>query len=229
MRGSTRPQDRCIEPLPVTPGLRRLGQASLILGILGPFTCGASAVVGFVLGVAGLVMCHRRGAPRGEVSRAMEGTFVSAAMIPVGLFAASVLVRAQEKWRDLGCHNNMEQIGLLTLMYCDDQGERLPPAHNWCDSAIVPYGESAIWLRCPSAPKEPCGYAFNAKLSARDRTKLDRPEVVPLEYDAVGGWNAAGGPELFAPRHRGYGNIAYADGHVKRLQPKDLLGLTWNP
>ena len=184
MRGSTRAQDRCVEPLPVTPGVRRLGWYLLGLAIAGVLTCGGGVLLGF---------------------------------------------RGAGKVRALQCRGNLDQIALLTLMYCGDHDGSFPPATNWCDSAVVAYGDSALWLRCPSARRAPCGYAFNASLNMRDRTQLDRSEAVPLAYDATGGWNAAGGPELFVARHLGYGYIAFADGHVKRLEAEDLPTLIWEP
>jgi len=184
MRGATRGQDRCSEPLPVTPGVRRLGWYMLGLAVAAVVTCGLGALVG---------------------SPAMH------------------------KWRKLQCRGNLDQIALLTILYCGDHDGRLPLADGWCDSVVFPYGNSTRWLRCPSAPKVPCGYALNGSLGGRDRNRLDRLEVIPLEYDAADGWNASGGPELFAPRHGGYGYIAYADGHVKQQHPSDLPGLTWNP
>jgi prepilin-type processing-associated H-X9-DG protein len=184
MRGSPRAQLRSSEPLPVTPGVRRLGWC--------------------LLGLA------------------------SAALL-VGGGGVTLGLRAMGKFRNLQCRGNLDQIALLTLMYSGDHDSRLPPACTWCDSVVIPYGDSTFWLRCPQAPKARCGYAFNASLNMRDRGKLDRLETVPLEFDGIGGWSAAGGPELFAPRHRGYGFIAFADGHVKRHEPKDLSGLAWNP
>jgi len=184
MRGPLRAQPRYAEPLPVTPGVRRLGWYALGLAIAGLVTCGGGALLGF---------------------------------------------GAREKWRKLQCRGNLDQIALLTIMYSGDHDGWLPPAGTWCDSVVIPYGDSTRWLRCPSARRAPCGYASNASLGGRNRGKIDRLESVPLEYDATGGWNAAGGPELFAPRHGGYGYIAFADGHVKQQRVKDLDTLIWNP
>ncbi|MBM3472082.1 MAG: hypothetical protein FJX75_02260 [Armatimonadetes bacterium] len=184
MRGSTRAQVRSAEPLPVTPGVRRLGWCLLGLAIAGFVTCGVGALLGF---------------------------------------------GARDKIRKLQCRGNLDQIALLTLIYCGDHDGWFPPAGTWCDSVVIPSGDSMRWLRCPSAPRARGGYAFNAALNLRDRGQLDRLETIPLEFDAVGGWNAAGGSELFTPRHRGYGYIAYADGHVKQHVPEDLADLTWNP
>ena len=184
MRGPSRAQPRCAEPLPVTPGVRRLGWCVLGLAIAALLTCGGGAWLGF---------------------------------------------GARGKWRKLQCRGNLDQIALLTIMYSGDHDGWLPPADTWCDSVVIPNDSSGHWLRCPSVRKARCGYAFNAQLGGRDRNRLDRLDSVPLEYDAAGGWNAAGGPELFAPRHGGYGYIAFADGHVKQQLPKDLGTFIWNP
>jgi len=213
-----------------TPGDgTRLARASIILGALGVFTFGATAIVGFALGIAALVACHRRGAPRREVWSAVEGIVISLVVLPIGLVFALGLLWGRHALRQIDCYNRQESIGLSVLMYFAWYDERFHLALSWCDAAVVKYIVNPEVLRCPVAKHLPCGYTYNARLEALAKTRLKSPATVPMTFDGIGGWNAAGGPELFAPRHRGLGSIAYADGHVKWQDRDDLVGLTWKP
>ena len=73
-----------------------------------------------------------------------------------------------------------------------------PPPNTWCDSMLRAYRitkRSAEYLMrlhiCPSAGQGKCHYAMNPNC------KLDSPPDMVLLFEAKGGWNQHGGPELF--------------------------------
>jgi prepilin-type processing-associated H-X9-DG protein len=217
-------------PSDTAPLLGALGQVSLFLGILGPFTCGASAAVGLVLGAVAWAVCTRKPSSGRSASWAMRGTVVSAAMVAVAAGVELPVARlVRDESRLLSCHKNLVQLQLGLHEYCADYDDHYPLAWTWCD-ATGPYNSySALLYRCPALATARCGYTCNVSLAGRDRTALKRLETIPLVYDGPGGWNACGGAESFVPRHRRFGNMAYADGHVTYVYPRDLNTLTWRP
>lgn len=146
--------------------------SSLVLGILGMFTCGATALVGLILGIIAMTKVKRSGGKLGGNGIALAGVIVSAVflfMIPI--FAAMMLpalAAAKQKAQQITCINNEKQLALAVRMYADDNGEKLPPAGTWCD-AINPMVGSGKVFQCPTADSESrCGYAFNARLAGMD-------------------------------------------------------------
>jgi prepilin-type processing-associated H-X9-DG protein len=152
---------------------------------------------------------------------------VTAAAGVAGL-ALIVGVTAKGVVRSLSCHKNLVQLQLSIGMYCADSDGRHPLERAWCDVA-EPYSGTPMLYRCPGLPDAACGYTFNAALVGHDTALLKHRETIPLVYDGPGGWNACGGMDAFTARHRGYANLAFADGHVTYVAPKDLPTLTWNP
>jgi prepilin-type processing-associated H-X9-DG protein len=213
-----------------TPSVRGLAQVSLFLAALGPFTCGASAAFGLLVGVVAWVLCQRRGAARDEASQAVAAVILSAAMVVVGTGIVLPVSRlVGDEPRLLTCHKNLVQLQHSLEMYCADYDDHYPLAGTWCDVSGPYNWYVAALYYCPALPRARCGYTCNLSLAGRNRTALKRPETIPLVFDGPGGWNACGGAESFVARHRRFGNMAYADGHVQYLDPKDLGTLTWKP
>jgi prepilin-type processing-associated H-X9-DG protein len=222
---------------PATAGkTSALAVTSLVLGILGLFTCGFTALFGLILGIMALVkLSNSRGELRGK-GLALAGTILSAMfllMIPV--FAALLLpalASAQNKAREINCVNNEKMLALAVRTYSSGNSNQLPPAATWCDAIKANAGSGSIF-RCPAVTGEVpgsnlCDYAFNAKLGGMDASKVNPQTVMIFESD--GGWDAHGGPELLAsPRHRKDIVVAFADGHVEMVPPSRLAALRWDP
>ncbi len=72
-----------------------------------------------------------------------------------------VFARARERARQTSCLSNVRQIGLATMMYAQDHGERLPRAGYWAEDGemihwhkqIMPYLRNEQILICPSSPR----------------------------------------------------------------------------
>jgi prepilin-type processing-associated H-X9-DG protein len=207
--------------------------ASLVLGILGPFTCGLSALVGLILGIIAMIRVKQSRGALGGNGIALAGTIVSGfflLMIPV--YAAMLLpalARAKEKAQAINCVNNLKQLAIAVRMYSADHKNQFPPAATWCD-AIRSYAGSDKPFQCPAAKSNTrCNYAFNAKLNGLDEGKIN-PNTV-LFFETEGGWNVSGGSELILkqPRHNRVFEFAFADGHVEQLTESKLDTLRWDP
>ena len=211
----------------------RLAIASLVLGILGVLTCGATALVGLILGIIAMAKVKSSGGKLGGNGIALAGIIVSAVflfMIPI--FAAMLLpalASAKQKAQQINCMNNEKQLSLAVKMYSGDNTNRYPSAATWCDD-IQPMVGSEKVFKCPAAnAASRCDYAYNAKLDGLDESTVDPQTVVIFESDA--GWNAHGGPELLVSgtRHKKVYVVAFADGHVETVSATRLGSLRWNP
>jgi len=208
-----------------------LAVTSLVLGILGMFTCGLTALVGLILGIVALVKVKgSKGALKGD-GLALAGIIVSAIfllMLPV--FAAMLLpalAAAKQRAETINCVNNEKQLALAIKIYAGDNNDHFPPAATWCDA--IGAGSGKIF-KCPGAnPDSRCDYAFNSKLDGMDESKVNPQTVMIFESD--GGWNANGGPELMIgkPRHENIFVVALADGSVWQLRQSQLETLRWDP
>jgi prepilin-type processing-associated H-X9-DG protein len=212
--------------------------ASLVLGILGLFTLGLTALVGLVLGIVAQV---RISGSRGRLSgsgTATAGIVVSAvalALVPVIAILAGMLLpalsSAKNKSQSIMCMNNMKQLALGLLMYAGDNNDQLPQGANWCD-AIQPYLGGGQALKCFSGdPSQRAHYAFNANLAGMKLSKIQSPAQTVLVFEIEGGWNVSGGPEtlLKQPRHGGAVGLAFADGHSEIAMPQRLQTMRWEP
>ena len=230
---STSPPPLPTGPLPAKGKASSLAVASLVLGILGLFTCGATALVGLILGIIAMVkVSNSGGALRGR-GIALAGIIVSGVfLLLVPVFAAMLLpalAAAHDKARAIMCANNEKQIAVAVMIYSSDHTNHFPPAATWCD-AIKSTTGSANVFKCPAVNSSSGGdYAFNAKLDGLDTAKINPQTVLIFESDA--GWNASGGPELLAsPRHRAKSVVvAFVDGHVEVVTPSRLNSLRWDP
>ena len=234
MAGKTAPPPLPTAHPPATGKTSALAVASLVLGILGVCTCGATAIFGLVLGIIALVMIsNSQGALRGK-GMALTGTILSGVfllMLPVlAAMLLPALAAAKQKAQEINCMNNEKQLVLAVRIYSDANTNTFPPAATWCDAIKTNVGLEKVF-KCPAAPNAAsrCDYAFNNKLDGMDAAKIDPQTVVIFESDA--GWDAHGGPELMAShRHPKNGVIVgFADGHVEAVPPARLNSLRWNP
>jgi prepilin-type processing-associated H-X9-DG protein len=219
-------------PLAKTSGL---AVTSLVLGILGVFTCGITALFGLVLGIIAMVKVKNSGGRLSGGGLALAGTILSGIflfMIPI--FAAMMLpalAAAKQKAQEINCVNNEKQLALAVRIYSGDNKDMFPPAATWCD-AIKTYagnGNERVF-KCPAANSSSrCDYAFNARLGGLDENKINPQTVMIFESD--GGWNANGGSELMIgkARHARMFVVAFADGSVRQLPQSQVGTLRWDP
>jgi hypothetical protein len=210
-----------------------LAIASLVLGICGLFTCGATALVGLILGIVSLVKAKKSNGALGGQGIALAGTIISAAfllMLPIwAAMMLPALAKAKQRALTIQCVNNMKQLALAVRIYSGDHNDHFPEATNWCD-AIKTYVGSEKVFQCPAGDaNERCHYAYNARLSGLAEKPLD-PSTV-LFFETEGGWNVSGGPErmLHPSRHGRLYVVATADGSVQQVTDYQLARLRWNP
>jgi hypothetical protein len=225
-------------PLPNMPKKTSgLAIASLVLGILGLFSCGATALFGLAFGIIGLITVKRsEGKLKGD-GIALAGIIVSAIfLLMIPIYAAMLLpalAAAKQRAQTINCVNNEKILALAVQMYTVDHTNHFPPAATWCD-AIKKYANASDRVfKCPAAASgaSRCDYGFNAALDGMDESKVD-PQTVML-FESDGGWNANGGPALMttSARHE-HGRVwvvAFADGSIQEIRQSQVNNLRWNP
>ena len=220
-----------IHPQPPAARTSSMAVASLVLGILGLFSCGSTALFGLILGIIAMVRVTKsRGALTGK-GLALAGVVVSGVfllLLPAMLaMTLPALAAAKQRAQQISCMNNERQLAQAVRLYSTAHANHFPPAATWCD-AIHSNVSSDAWFKCPAAPAMRCGYAFNARLDGVDASQVN-PRTVLL-FDAEGDWNAHGGLAAAAARHRGHMvNVAFADGHVEAVSDNELGALRWEP
>jgi prepilin-type processing-associated H-X9-DG protein len=207
--------------------------SSLVLGILGLFTCGITALFGLVFGIIALVKVKgSQGKLKGD-GLALSGIIVSGVfLLMIPIFAAMllpVLATAKSRAQTINCMSNEHELALALILYSDKNSNHFPASTNWCDA--IKSGVTPNVFKCPAANStSQCDYAFNAALGGMDESQVDPHTVMIFESDA--GWDASGGPELMAAsRHQNQhiSVVAFADGSVQQVRPSGLNNLRWNP
>jgi len=209
---------------------------SLVLGVLGIFTCGITALFGLIFGIIALVKINGSKGTLGGNGLALSGIIVSGIfllLVPVvsAAMLLPVLAAARERAQTINCVSNEKMLALAVRIYSGEHTDHFPPAATWCDAIETNVGSARVF-KCPSAnPAERCGYAFNSALDGMDSSNVDPRTVMIFESDA--GWNASGGAELMvtAARHQ-RGRIyvvAFADGSVQEVRQSQLGTLRWKP
>jgi prepilin-type processing-associated H-X9-DG protein len=218
------------------PKTSGLAVTSLILGCLGLFTCGISALVGLVLGIIALVRINKSNGQIGGQGVALAGTIVSAAfllLIPVpAAMVLPALARAKQKSVSVMCLNNVKQLNLGLIMYADDNKDRFPDGNAWCDRLIPYLGGSTKAFLCPAGTRnQRCHYALNARLAGRGMKEVQAPAQTVLVFEIDGGWNVSGAAKLLPAkaRHSGAYAVGFADGHAELVRPDRLEKLRWEP
>jgi hypothetical protein len=206
---------------------------SLVLGILGLFTCGITALFGLAFGIIALVKVRGSQGKLKGFGLALSGIVVSGVfvlMLPI--FAAILLpalAAAKSRAQTINCVNNERELAWAMHLYAEKNANHFPAATNWCD-AIKSYVTPNVF-KCPAAnPAGQCDYAFNAALGGMDVSQVDPRTVMLFESDA--GWDASGGPDLMAVgrhQHVHLSVVAFADGSIQQVRQAGLNDLRWNP
>jgi len=171
--------------------------------------------------------------------------------VPLALLAVVGLGRWQESARETACMENARRLTLAALCYVCGNDERLPPV-DWCDRLMTPDPHAGMHLpgrpapppsakpvllvnapalfRCPSAPGERCGFAYNRLAANVALSDFADCGATVLLIEADGGWNQTAGPGFRPPvRHPDGVVVAWADGHVRVVPRSRLAGLNWDP
>ena len=207
---------------------------SLVLGILGLFTCGITALVGLVLGLVSMSQIKSSNGRLTGGGVALAGTIVSGAfllMIPLSFaMFLPAFAKAKDRAFSIACMNNVKVLSLEIHSYAGEHNDQLPSATAWCD-AIQSKVFSPRMFQCPGGDRnQRCHFAFNEKLSGMELKKI-APDTVMLFETAEGGWNINGGRELVLThsRHSNRINVVFADGSVQPMTESQLSGLRWDP
>jgi prepilin-type processing-associated H-X9-DG protein len=119
------------------------------------------------------------------------------------------------------CMSNLRDLAMAVTIYQTDYDDRLPDSQTWMDR-LVPYAKDEDLFHCPDVKKSDphaYGYAMNYELSGKKGSDVAKPELAPLVFDSVLlVRNATSGFYGFPdPPRRDGDNVAYLDGHVRRL------------
>jgi len=157
---------------------------------------------------------------------------VAAIMLPV--------INRPREGNRTSCQSNLKSIALAVHNYMQDSDRRFPPVNagrvGW-SQLLHPYLKESRRFQCPTESKpEQTGttdYFYNARLSGVEERKVDYPANTIMNGDGAG--NAPSNASLSqfsqewvmnqkspAYRHLEAANYAYADGHVKMLEPKKI-------
>ncbi|HEU5397500.1 MAG TPA: DUF4190 domain-containing protein [Verrucomicrobiae bacterium] len=209
---------------------------SLVLGILGFFTCGFTALIGLILGIIALVKVRNsQGALKGN-GLALAGVIVSAIFIlMIPLFAAMLLpaiAAGKQKAEELSCMTNEKQLALATLMFSASHTNCFPPATNWCDAIQGNLANPGAFRCVVAGDGRRCDYAFNSQLGGIAVTRVAHPAETVLLFESDLGWNGSGGVDAVAGTRHGHGHasiVTFADGHVELVDQSRLNTLRWEP
>ena len=111
-------------------------------------------------------------------------------------------------------------------MYSQDFDDHFPPANQWATQAY-PYIKNRDVFHCPRVKdKVPFGYAFNGSLSKAKLPNIKDPgyRIALFESDASI-MDTFGGIQALPkePRHDGFDNFGFVDGHARALLRPDHL------
>lgn len=209
-----------------------LAITSLVLGILGLFCFGITALIGLVCGIVAIVKIKNSEGRLSGSGLAIAGTVTSGViLLMLPIFAAMLLpalAKAKQRAQGIHCVNNVKQLSLAVRMYSMDSNDKFPFATNWCDLILTNVGSATVF-QCPTEPGLQCGYSFNSKLGGMKEGEIN-PQTV-LFVESAGGWNASGGPEMFSTHKHSTTRIVvgYADGSVMQLPLSQFDSLRWDP
>ncbi len=218
------------------PKTSGLAITSLVLGILGPFSCGVTALFGLVFGIVGHNKIKKSKGRLSGSGLAISGIVLSAIFILVmPLFFAAMLLpalsKAKAKAQGIHCKNNARQITLGIILYANDNTNACPRAENWCDAILSDVGTNRIF-QCKAATGDSTShFSYNKKLDGFDLEKIKDAATTVMIFESDGGWNSSGGSELLLqkPRHARTVVVGFADGHVEMVNESQLSDLNWEP
>ncbi len=210
-----------------------LAVASLVLGALGFFTLGLTAIVGLILGIIALVKINKSQGQLQGFAAAVVGIVLSALMVLLLPIMAAMLLpalaKAKTKAQTVQCMNHVKQLNLALMMYATDHNDTFPPADSWCD-LIKPYaGNSGEVFHCAAQPGAQCSYRHNSDVANKRLSEVGAPATTVLIFSSAEGWNLSGRREAALAHHHGNGAlmIGFTDGHVEVVSPARAASQKW--
>jgi hypothetical protein len=207
-----------------------LAIASLVLSILGLFTC-ITMLPGIILGIVALVKIGQSAGRLKGNGLAIAGIAVPAAAIPIVAILAAIMMPALVNTREvaykLTCGANLSGLSKAIFLYASDNEDKSPTSSQWCDLLIKYNKVQPEQFRCRGANEGPCNYAMNKNLAEQSVLSFS-PDIVML-FETTPGWNQTGGPEILSTRnHQGKGcNVVFMDTHFEFVKTEDLNKLRW--
>jgi len=186
----------------------------------------ALAVPAFLLAVAALIQISRH---RGELAGRRMAVVCLILSVGVGGLAAARASRLPDAWRGMSCLRNLVGFAPALQMYLADW-ETLPVAPVGWNDAIQPEYTHGQYS-CPMAADWQHSFALNRAVIGVSPVGIPRLEEVPTLFESDRGPNAVGGRELLVqpPRHFGWYNFGFMDGHAQSVLPEEVSRLRWQP
>ncbi len=211
-----------------------LAVLSLIFGVLGCTVIGG--VAGLICGITARRQIQRSDGRLVGGWLAMAGIILSVLMLLLVAAAGLVLpglVRSQMV-RGGMTRQNLSRIDKALHFYEADNGNKLPPAENWCETLRPNLGARATELlrRPGSPPTAACGYGYNTDVAGLVVADVN-PQTVVLFELATPECNVSGKEELLrhpatnSPNDRV--SVLLANGNVRWLTEPELKALRWKP
>jgi prepilin-type processing-associated H-X9-DG protein len=213
------------------PETSKLAIWSLVLSIVGLFTCMITTIPALICGICGLVTISKS---RGQLKG--NGFAIAGIIIPAVSFfllvPMAILMPALGKVRCLAqrqlCGTNLSSLGKAMQVYTNDYNDTYPSADNWCDLLIEKADVPKESFSCPSKAKGGMSYyVLNINAAGKKSSEVP-PDMVLIFETNTPGWNMTGGRELASiQNHQGEGcNVLFADGHVEFVKDPNLLRWT---
>lgn len=120
----------------------------------------------------------------------------------------------------LKCVDNLRKLEIAMQVYADENNRKYPTSDKWCDLLIRgEYVKNKKTFRCPSHIKDRCSYAINPNATP------DSPPDTVLIFETQGGWNQAGGPEIFNLNHGQCSNILFNGKQIDIIASDRILSI----
>jgi len=212
-----------------------LAIASLVLGILAPFTCFITAIPAIVIGIVALVKISKSAGQLKGSGLAITGIVIPPALLPIIALLMGImmpaLARVKQASLRIVCANNMSNLTKAMLIYANDNNDMFPTPAKWCDLLVEYQNVSKQTFACPAAlikyrSVDQCNYAMNKNVEGLG---TNAPPDMVLLFETQPGWNQSGGPEILSTdNHQGEGcNVAFVDSHIQFVRIEDLKNLKW--
>jgi hypothetical protein len=139
------------------------------------------------------------------------------------LVLGAILPTRQKSADSLLCTINLKKLEMVMNEYVKESGGSYPDPARWCDLLVKQFGLTPDYFVCPPATKARSNYAMNPNCTPGS------PNDVVLLFEAKGGWNQHGGPELMAFDNRGDGkcHVLLKYGIVALVTREEADKLNW--